>query len=184
MKSSTLLITFIISIAFLISGCELVGKGDLKQGTFEALVVGHLEKAFKGEAVFETLSGSSHDSGSLFILKLNDENSKRGSFRTVGFGREFRPEVGTYTLWNFEETDQLEPDQFFGAYDDPKIQGGFTSKGGTLEITFVNEKIIKGSFDFPAFEIIYEHGKEPRKVEVRVIGDFHAKEGSVGIILN
>jgi hypothetical protein len=76
------------------------------------------------------------------------------------------------------------PGKFAGSYDDSESYGSFKSEGGTLKISFAREQVLKGSFDFPAFELVPIGGGQFEKVEVRITGAFYVEEGDTGIILN
>lgn len=179
----------------LLLGCDLTEPSDetslecgtdLAKGSFEAEISGYVDKSFQGEAVFETLLDIT-TSNHIFFLMLSDIEVAGDKYRSIMFERRRHstPGVGRYNLANLEKPHALDRGKFIAFFDDTEISGKFRFKstGGVLKICSSNNKVLKGVFDFPAYELISAEGGEYEKVEVRITGAFHAEAGDTGIII-
>ena len=176
---------------FLLHGCSLLpsesdgesGNQHLERGTFEAHIEGYATHSFQGEAVFETLYGLGNEP--IFFLRLRDVKEPGEDYRIIDFihSRHTKPDVGTYTLADLERSGETNPSKIWGTYGKSDL-GWFKSTGGTLRIRSASENVLKGSFDFPAYEWLDFDDGTSEKVRVHVTGTFYAEKGSVGIILD
>ena len=159
---------------------DLLDTNNLKKGTCYVHIEGYLNKSFYGEAIYENVStGFGY---TLFFLELKDITKPGVNYRYVEFQGGSKPNVGTYTLYNFEN-DSLKG-TLLGRYNDSEVLGNFQSLGGTIEIEYSNVNELKGWADFYAYESVSIGNGQFIRVEIRITAKFYAEEGYTGIILN
>ncbi len=187
MKNQLCFLFILAMSCLLLGGCEIIGTEDgisLEKGSFSVQVRGYINRSFQGEAVFETLYGLAGEP--YFFLVLKDIGEPGENYRIVEFVQSHhgRPYVGTYNLANLEKPEEEDQDKFMGRYNDSECYGAFKSTGGTLTIHSANDYLLRGTFNFSAYELVPEEGGEYKKLEVRITGGLYAEKGDTGIILN
>jgi len=117
---------------------------------------------------------------------LRDLEKPGEKYRMVDFEHYLhsRPDVGTYSLFNSENSDGINIDNHFVVqYTDSDFNGIFKSVGGTLVIRYSNNDELIGSFGYTAYALLPGRGV-PKRVEVEISGEFFAIKGDTGIDLN
>ena len=176
MKIYFYLTTVLILLCFLIAGCD---SEDLpEKGTCKVKVTGYLNKSFDGEAVFEDIPGLG--GRTIFFLELRNVEKPGEKYQVVRFINGSKPGAGRYSL----NPDDSTLNKIKVEYSDSEVEGIFKPNNGTLEIKYTNEEILKGWCDFTAETSVTRGGGVFQKINIRVIGEFYAEGGDVGIILD
>ena len=184
MKSLNFLKYLLITIYLLIIQCDknfdLLEANNVERGTCYVNIEGYINKSFHGKAVYENVPTGYGNT--LFFLELTDVTEPGVNYRYVDFQGGSKPDVGTYSLYNFEN-DSIKG-ILLGRYNDSEVLGSFKSLGGTIEIEYSNGNKLKGWADFYAYESISIGNGQFIRAEIKITTTFYAEEGYTGIILN
>ena len=172
--------TILLIICFLLGGCY--SDESIEKGTCRVTVKGYFNKSFSGQAVYENVpTGRGYI---LFFLVLKEIIETGINYHYVEFQSGSKPNIGVCSVANLENHGDSTLTGIPARYNDSEYYGTYQSTGGILEINSSSNNILKGKFNFIAYEYVPNNNGEFTRVEITVTGEFNAEEGNTGIIIN